>query len=1023
MADDGRLGDLVLEVEVQGPVLDHPEQQRRDVAGVERGRAGRHRGRQVVRRDDRHAVGRLDRLAGLRQLDVAAQRRGRHVDDDRARLHLPDGLGRDQERRLAARDLGGRDDDVHAADDLVELGLLGGSLLGRQLAGVAAGAGRVDGRLELDELGAQALGLLARLGPDVVGLDHRAEAAGGADRLEPGHADAQDQDVGRLGRPGRGRQEREVAAVGVGRDEHGLVAADVGLRRQRVHRLRARQRARDRVEADRGHAAVGQRLGGLRIDERARAGRARPGPARSLPTSAVGRLGDAQDRVGVAVQVVGRDDRRAGLFVRRVGDRRAGAGAALDEDVEPGRLELAEHFGYQGDAPFSGRGLLGDTDLHGHHLDLEFGRGPRTGYVRGGHVGSPARIALRRPDRVERRVAVQVRVAAPRSRRGGRGGGRGAAQRPRRLPARRRCAGIIGRVSSPPRTYEDLRRSFRWGVPERYNIAVDAIDRHAAARPDAPALIAEDETGAVSRLDLRGRPAGVEPAGQRPGGARARPRRPGRDPPAPGAGDGHRPRGGLPRRAHRGPAVRAVRPGGHRVPAGRLGRRRADHRRGELAQGRRGPRPSARPADDRRGRRRRGRRDARLRRALGAASAAFRPSTPLADDPAIIIYTSGTTGPPKGALHAHRFLLGHMPGVLLPQSFPPQPGDIFWTPADWAWIGGLYDVLFPAWHWGLPVLAHRARKFDPERALDLMARHAVRNVFLPPTALKLIRRVRRPARAGPAPAVRGQRRRDARRRAAGLGPRTFGVDDQRVLRPDRVQPRRLQQRGIMPSPAGLDGPRRCPGHEVAIIDDDGSVVPPATSARSPSRGPTRSCSSATGTGPRRRAPSSAATGCGPATGAGMDDDGYVWYQARNDDVITSGGYRIGPGEIEDCLLRHPAVAMVAVVGIPDADRTEIVKAFVVLAPGTVPIDRADGRAPGVRPRAPGGPRVPARDRLPRRAAADGDRQGHAAGAARPRLIAGRSSGWILMMNIAAPPSAASTARTSPSCGIAPSQRR
>ena len=181
---------------------------------------------------------------------------------------LPTASRGHQERRLATGHLGRGDDDVHAADDLVELGLLGRSLLGRQLAGVAAGAGRVDGRLELDELGAEALGLLARLGPDVVRLDHRAEPAGGADRLEPGHADAQDQHVGRLGRAGRGRQQREVAAVGVGRDEHRLVAADVGLRRQRVHRLGARQRARDRVEADRGHAAVGQGLRGRRIDER-----------------------------------------------------------------------------------------------------------------------------------------------------------------------------------------------------------------------------------------------------------------------------------------------------------------------------------------------------------------------------------------------------------------------------------------------------------------------------------------------------------------------------------------------------------------------------------------------------------------------------------------------------------------------------------------------------------------------------------------------------------------------------------
>ncbi len=151
----------------------------------------------------------------------------------------------------------------------------------------------------------------------------------------------------------------------------------------------------------------------------------------------------------------------------------------------------------------------------------------------------------------------------------------------------------------------------------------------------------------------------------------------------------------------------------------------------------------------------------------GKATAAAAPDFPTvataAEDPAIIIYTSGTTGPPKGALHAHRFLLGHLPGVLLPQEFPPQPGDLFWTPADWAWIGGLYDILFPAWHWGIPVLAHRARQFDPERVLDLMARHRVRNAFLPPTALKLIRRVGRARAVGPRAAVGGQRWRDAGR--------------------------------------------------------------------------------------------------------------------------------------------------------------------------------------------------------------------------------------------------------------------
>src|SRR6266700_2146525 len=121
------------------------------------------------------------------------------------------------------------------------------------------------------------------------------------------------------------------------------------------------------------------------------------------------------------------------------------------------------------------------------------------------------------------------------------------------------------------------------------------------------------------------------------------------------------------------------------------------------------------------------------------ASEQFATVDTSAGDPAIIIYTSGTTGNPKGALHAHRVLLGHLPGVELPHEFFPQPGDLFWTPADWAWIGGLIDVLLPSWHHGVPVVAYRARKFDPDAAFALMAAHGVRNVFLPPTALKLMR--------------------------------------------------------------------------------------------------------------------------------------------------------------------------------------------------------------------------------------------------------------------------------------------
>jgi len=130
--------------------------------------------------------------------------------------------------------------------------------------------------------------------------------------------------------------------------------------------------------------------------------------------------------------------------------------------------------------------------------------------------------------------------------------------------------------------------------------------------------------------------------------------------------------------------------------------------------------------------------------ALEHAHDDFTPADTGRDDPALIIYTSGTTGKPKGALHAHRVLLGHLPGVQLPHDFFPQPGDLYWTPADWAWIGGLLDVLLPSLYFGVPVLAHRARKFDPEEAFSLMGRHGVRNLFLPPTALKMMRPIPSP---------------------------------------------------------------------------------------------------------------------------------------------------------------------------------------------------------------------------------------------------------------------------------------
>ena len=106
---------------------------------------------------------------------------------------------------------------------------------------------------------------------------------------------------------------------------------------------------------------------------------------------------------------------------------------------------------------------------------------------------------------------------------------------------------------------------------------------------------------------------------------------------------------------------------------------------------------------------------------LKAASPDFATVDTSADDPALIIYTSGTTGNPKGALHAHRVVLGHLPNVEMCHNFLPRPGDLMWTPADWAWIGGLINALFAFWYHGIPLVGHRARKFEPQAAMAMMA--------------------------------------------------------------------------------------------------------------------------------------------------------------------------------------------------------------------------------------------------------------------------------------------------------------
>ena len=318
---------------------------------------------------------------------------------------------------------------------------------------------------------------------------------------------------------------------------------------------------------------------------------------------------------------------------------------------------------------------------------------------------------------------------------------------------------------------------------------------------------------------------------------------------------------------------------------------------------------------------------------LARAGDAFDTADTAAEDPAMVIYTSGTTGQPKGALHAHRVLLGHLPGVEMPQRFFPKSGDLFWTPADWAWIGGLLDVLLPSLAHGVPVLAKRFPKFDPEAAFDLMARVGVRNAFMPPTALKMMRQV-------PDPAARH----DLRVRSIGSGGETlspelldwgretFGITINEFYGQTECNLIVANCADIMSVQDGSMG-RAVPGHEVAILGDDGEPAATGEPGTIAVRAPDPAMFLEYLNKPEATAAKFHGDWLLTGDTATMDADGYIRFVGRDDDIITTGGYRVGPSEIEAGLARHPAVAMAAVVGVPDAIRGERVKAFIVLNPG------------------------------------------------------------------------------------------
>ena len=333
---------------------------------------------------------------------------------------------------------------------------------------------------------------------------------------------------------------------------------------------------------------------------------------------------------------------------------------------------------------------------------------------------------------------------------------------------------------------------------------------------------------------------------------------------------------------------------------------------------------------------------------LPRASSRYAGRDTAADDPALIIYTSGTTGNPKGALIAQRSLYGNLSGFVCSHDFYPQRGDMFWSPADWAWTGGLFDALLPSWNFGQPLLGYRGR-FDPEKAFWLMEKYGVRNSFLFPTALKMM------MKAVPRPADRydlalrsimsaGETVGEA---VCHWGREALGLTINEMYGQTEINYIVGNCAAVAAPKAGAMG-RGYPGHDVAVLDDDGNPVAAGEMGEVCVR---RSCRGEMDpvfmlgywNNPQATAEKFFGGGIDDPQAWGrtgdlakMDEDGVLWYQGRSDDMFKSAGYRIGPGEIENCLVRHAAVANAAVIGVPDETRGTLVKAFIVLQPDARP---------------------------------------------------------------------------------------
>lgn len=325
---------------------------------------------------------------------------------------------------------------------------------------------------------------------------------------------------------------------------------------------------------------------------------------------------------------------------------------------------------------------------------------------------------------------------------------------------------------------------------------------------------------------------------------------------------------------------------------------------------------------------------------IDKASSVYQRVKTKASDPAILIYTSGTTGAPKGALLPQSAIIGNLTGFVASQNWFPQDGDVFWSPADWAWTGGLMDALLPALYFGKPIVGYRGR-FSAETAFGLLEKYGVTNTFLFPTALKMMMKAMPAPREKYALKLRaimsaGEAVGDA---VFNWGQSALGITINEMFGQTEMNYIVGNSAEKWPAKPGSMG-RPYPGHRVAVIDDDGNEVPIGQTGevavhRTDINGhPDPVFFIEYWKNPKATTEKYTGEWCRTGDLASRDLDGYLWYQGRADDMFKAAGYRIGPSEIENCLVKHAAVANAAVVPKPDAERGNIVKAFIVLSPGT-----------------------------------------------------------------------------------------